>query len=221
MRIPRKQSRTLTEVDQALVARPELIIDNGSDMRYNTCMSTKESMMTTKQQIVELLKTNDKAVARALVALNARQTADEQSQETVKYDNGMGFRPCHARMGTSMATFYSRNGYLSPKQVAYWRGKDKTGKMRIEIYAGQLLLVAIEKAAKEKIVAKPVGDVGNLLEEQMVLQEQLDAYQEGAMGEGPDQDAAVENFFARLHQIKEQLEEINRCEYKMARDSVL
>lgn len=99
-----------------------------------------------KQTIIDLLKTRDAAIARALIVLNDRQTADEQSSENTKYANGRGFRPCHARMGTSMAQFYSRNGYLSPKQIAYWRHPMKDGKMRIEIYAGQLLEVAQLKA---------------------------------------------------------------------------
>jgi hypothetical protein len=140
--------------------------------------------MVTKAEIVTLLKTNDKAIARALVALNERQTASEQVQETVISRNGEGFRPCHARMGTSMANFFSRFGYLSPKQVAYWRKLDRTGKMRIEIYAGQLLIVAQAKAATKAILAPkvaavadkcagPVGDVGNMQEELMVLEEQL------------------------------------------------
>ena len=132
--------------------------------------------MVTKAEIVAMLKTNDKAVARALVALNARQTADERSQETVKYDNGQGFRPCHARMGTSMANFYTKFGYLSPKQVAYWRKLDRTGKMRIEIYAGQLLIVAQAKAATKAVLAPKVVatvDVGNMQEEIMVLEERL------------------------------------------------
>lgn len=175
--------------------------------------------MTTKESIVKLLKTNDKAVARALVVLTARQTSDEQLQENTKYLNGRGFRPCHARMGTSMANFYSRNGYLSPKQIAYWRGKDKSGKMRIEIYAGQLLEVAKEKAAEKAAPDVSISDVGNLMEEKMVVQEQLDAYQEGAMGDGPEQDAAVEQLFNRLQQINEQMEEIRRCESKMMRDA--
>lgn len=177
--------------------------------------------MTTKESIVHLLKTNDKAVARALVVLNQRQTADERAQQGTRHLNGRGFRPCHARMGTSMATFYTRNGYLSPKQIAYWRGCDKTGKMRIEIYAEQLLEEAVAKVAKAAVVAKPVGDVGNLLEEQLVLQEQLEAYQEGAMGDGPEQDAAMNRIYDRLMQIREALEEINRCEFKMQRDSML
>ena len=48
-------------------------------------------------------------------------------------------------MGTSMAKFYARNQYLTPKQLAYWPVLDKTGKMRIAIYAGQLLEVALAK----------------------------------------------------------------------------
>lgn len=150
--------------------------------------------MVTKAEIVTMLKTNDKAVARALLALNARQTADEQSQETVKYDNGQGFRPCHARMGTSMANFFTKFGYLSPKQIAYWRKLDRTGKMRIEIYAGQLLIVAQAKAATKALldpakfgpataqaVADKCGgqtafgmDIGNMQEDIMVLEEKLD-----------------------------------------------
>ena len=160
--------------------------------------------MVTKASIIELLKTNDKAVARALLALNERQTADEQVQESVKYQNGQGFRPCHARMGTSMANFYQRAGFLTAKQVAYWRKLDKSGKMRIEIYAGQLLIVAQAKAATKAVLAPknigsyaqtaakrddmvrvngefevadkcagPTGDVGNMQEDIMVLEEQL------------------------------------------------
>lgn len=103
--------------------------------------------MVTKADIISLLKSNDKAVARALVVLNERQTDDEQRAENTRYRNGRGFRPCHARMGTAMAKFYLRFNRLSEKQVAYWRKLDRTGKMRIEIYAGQLLEVAQAKAA--------------------------------------------------------------------------
>lgn len=126
--------------------------------------------MTTKQQIVELLKTNDKAIARALVVLNARQTDSEQAKHETRYLNGEGFRPCHARMGTSMAHFFETRGFLSPKQVAYWRVKDRTGKMRIEIYAGQLLVIAQQK---EVTKGKSNDDLGNVSEELMVLSEML------------------------------------------------
>jgi hypothetical protein len=98
--------------------------------------------------IVNLLRTNDKAIARALIVLKDRQTADEQASESTRHLNGRGFRPCHARMGVSMAKFYERNGYLSPKQIAYWRKEGKEG-MRISIYWRQLLEAAKDKAARK------------------------------------------------------------------------
>ncbi len=104
--------------------------------------------MITKQQIVEMLKTNDRAVLRALIVLAQRQTVDERVSEITKHNNGRGFRPCHARMGTSMGKQAERFNRLSEKQISYWRMKDRAGKMRIEIYAGQLLEVALEKASQ-------------------------------------------------------------------------
>ena len=96
-------------------------------------------MKLDKPSLIKLLETNDKAVARARVVLNERQTTDEQSAQTTRYHNCRGFKPCHARMGTSMANFYSRRGFLSPKQLAYWRKVDKNGSMRIGCYWKQIL----------------------------------------------------------------------------------
>lgn len=108
-----------------------------------------------KAQIVELLATNDKAVCRALVLLNERQTWDEQTCENTKYDNGRGFRPAHARMGTSMAKWFLEKGFLSAKQIAYWRRPMKCGNMRIGIYWAQLAEEAAKKAAaKAAVVAE-------------------------------------------------------------------
>ena len=154
--------------------------------------------MISKEKIVELLKTDDRAIARALLVLTARQTSDEQASEQTRYLNGRGYRPCHARMGASMSKFFERNGYLTPKQIAYWRVKDKTGKMRIEIYAGQLQEEAQIKAAKKAAAPAPLPgltgsafrlppaadvpsdapneddrDYGNDMERRMVLDEML------------------------------------------------
>lgn len=105
-------------------------------------------MKLTGNEIIKLLETNDKAIARALVVLKNRQTTDEQIVKDSKYRNGRGFRPCHAAIGTSMAEFYERNGYLSAKQIAYWRKRGKEG-MRIAIYWRQLLQEAYKKAAEK------------------------------------------------------------------------
>lgn len=104
-------------------------------------------MTLNRETIVKLLSSNDKAICRALVVLNQYQTADEQLSEDTRHRNGMGFKPCHARMGTSMAKFYAARGYLSPKQIAYWRKTDKNGNMRIAIYWKQLIRAAEAKAA--------------------------------------------------------------------------
>ena len=108
-------------------------------------MEKGNEMNLTGSDIVALLRNNDKAIARALIVLKNRQTEDEQASETTRHLNGRGFRPCHARMGVSMAKFYERNGYLSPKQLAYWRKEGKEG-MRIAIYWRQLLEAAKLKA---------------------------------------------------------------------------
>jgi hypothetical protein len=107
-----------------------------------------------KDTIANLLKTNDKAVARAIVVLNERQTAAEQATEFTINNNGVGFTPADAAMGTSMAKFFLRNGYLSPKQLAYWRKPNVRGVPRICKYAGQLLDIAITKAKLERVQEK-------------------------------------------------------------------
>ena len=105
-------------------------------------------MELTKETVVNLLATNDKAIARALIVLNNNQTLEEQDNQWTKNLNGKGFRPCHARMGTSMAKFFEKTGYLSKKQLDYWRRPDKNGNMKIAIYWRQLIEAAEEKAVQ-------------------------------------------------------------------------
>ena len=100
-----------------------------------------------KHYIAQLLQNNYKAIIRALIVLNERQTRDEQASEDTKYNNGVGFTPADAKMGTSMAEFYARRGYLTDKQLAYWKKPNRKGVWRICKYAGQLLDAAIAKQA--------------------------------------------------------------------------
>ena len=104
--------------------------------------------MITKEQIVALLITNDKAVGRALIALFNRQTQGEQVSEATHNLKGEGFTPADAAMGSSMAKFYSARGYMTERQLAYWRKPNVKGVPRICKYAGQLVEVAKAKAAK-------------------------------------------------------------------------
>lgn len=100
--------------------------------------------VVTRKYITDLLRTNDTALARALVALNARQTQDEQQDAATRWLNGKGFMPMHANRGTGMAKFFLARGYLTQKQLDWWRKPTASGKARIEKYVSQLLLVAKE-----------------------------------------------------------------------------
>lgn len=98
-----------------------------------------------KAYISNLLITNDKAVARALVALHNLQTVAEQDNKITVCDNKQGFTPADAHMGSSMATYYLKNGHLTEKQLAYWRKPNIKGIPRICKYSGQLLKIAQSK----------------------------------------------------------------------------
>lgn len=103
-----------------------------------------------KAYIQHLLMTDKRAVARALVVLNNRQTADERIDEHTRHSNGRGFRPAHAKMGTSHAKFFHRTQFLTDKQINYWRVKMADGNPRICIYWAQLLEEAQEKAQRKQ-----------------------------------------------------------------------
>lgn len=106
--------------------------------------------MVTKESIIQLLCTNDRALARALVVLYQRQTADEKSNQITRHLNGRGFSAAHAKRGTSMAQFYLRTGFLTPRQLAWWRAPTASGTMRIAAYAGQLKDAADIKARERE-----------------------------------------------------------------------
>lgn len=99
-------------------------------------------MNLTKETIIQLLATNDRAIARALIVLSERQTADELTHRTSNNRNGRGFKQCHAFIGPEMAEKILKHQRITPAQANYWRQPDSRGNMRIAAYAGQLLEVA-------------------------------------------------------------------------------
>jgi hypothetical protein len=108
----------------------------------------------TKEAILALLNEDSKrgriAVERALIALYERQTADEQSAETTKYQNGVGFMGAHAHTGTWLV----QTVIAEQKQKGYAEGFRLRGKALemarriVRRYAGtQLLEIAKQKEA--------------------------------------------------------------------------
>ena len=94
--------------------------------------------MWTKEDIRELLLTDDKAVARGVVAIFNLQTEDEQNVGETSVKNGVGFNGVDANFMSSIAQFYMRRNFLSAKQVEFARKK-------LLKYSNQLTMIANAK----------------------------------------------------------------------------
>jgi hypothetical protein len=112
----------------------------------------------TKEDVLELLNAEGekgkRAVAKAIIALYARQTADEQSTKLTSVSNGRGFNKIDAPFLTDIAKklpLYSMN--LTPRQLT-------TARKMLRKYGRQLAEIAneneqarVERASVEQIVA--------------------------------------------------------------------
>ena len=98
----------------------------------------------TRDQIKHLILTDDRAVARALLTLLARQTSEEQSTFTTRNRNGQGFNAFHAGRGTYFANWVADGRQLSGHHL------DAARKM-VLYYVGQL-----EEVTKDKLRANMV-----------------------------------------------------------------
>ncbi len=106
----------------------------------------------TKQFIANLLMENTarghRAIGRALVALLVRQTETEKTCKQTILKNFRGFSQPDAKYGSACAEHFLANGTLTDEMIAYWRAPMWRGRRpRITKYAGQLAIVANEKAA--------------------------------------------------------------------------
>lgn len=106
-----------------------------------------------KEYIQALLAREDNigmhAIGRALVVLHNNQTETEKHNEQTYNNNGVGFTPADAYMGSAHAKYYIRFNKLTEKQIQYWQRKEGRGNMRIGKYWRQLI-----EAAKEKEIQK-------------------------------------------------------------------
>jgi hypothetical protein len=64
-----------------------------------------------------LLRANDRAVEKAMIAIYDNQTADEKSQSSTKHTNGRGFRANHASKGSYYARWVLSGKRLSGKHL--------------------------------------------------------------------------------------------------------
>lgn len=71
----------------------------------------------TRDEIENLLRTNDHAVERGIVAIFDRQTQDEKSESTVNHHNRRGFSSSNAKSGTYFARWVIGGRTLTGKHL--------------------------------------------------------------------------------------------------------
>lgn len=82
-----------------------------------------------KETIQELIDSNDRAVAKAVLRIYEAQTREEKHSAMTVESNGVGFSGADAEFGTSLAQQLQSGRTLSPRQLAaarrmirrYWR----------------------------------------------------------------------------------------------------
>jgi hypothetical protein len=95
--------------------------------------------MWTKEHVHALLDASPRAVYRALQALYARQTADEQQMQYTAHANGVGFNKRDAEWLSDIARKSKRFGTLTERQLNAVRP-------RMKFYARQLVEIANAEA---------------------------------------------------------------------------
>lgn len=85
------------------------------------CYASGCSSVWDRAKIEKLLRENDRAVERAMMALYARQTADEQVDGNTKHTNGRGFRANHASKGSYYARWCLRGNRLTGQYLDHAR----------------------------------------------------------------------------------------------------
>ena len=99
----------------------------------------------TKEQILQMLEVNDKAVNRAVLAIYNRQTTDEQTVHDTRYRNSIGFNASDAKVLSYYASYINKNGSLTGPHLIKARNK-------IKKYWRQLLEIANTRTASEQSI---------------------------------------------------------------------
>jgi len=76
-------------------------------------MTTTEQKIWTRDEIVNLINTNDLAVERAILRIHAGQTGEEQREWNTYDHNDIGFSSAHARTGTYLAHWLLKGNHLT------------------------------------------------------------------------------------------------------------
>ena len=121
----------------------------------NTTIPTLES---TKARLKAVLAKNERWAIRAMMAIYANQTNDEQAEDTTNHLNGIGFNGTDAYILSQFAKSYQSYGRLTPKMMAIVHRK-------MPKYAGQLIKLAGDGVAKALDRLEPSREDGDDMSE--------------------------------------------------------
>jgi hypothetical protein len=108
----------------------------------------------TKEAIANLIATDNRALERAILAIHARQTADEKQHELTTHLNGKGFRPQDAKFLSSLAGWI--NVSAKPQGERLSVKQQEWARKRMTKYASQLLRVIKEKEVTNAQITLPI-----------------------------------------------------------------
>lgn len=101
----------------------------------------EQKKVWTREELIELINTNNLAVERAILRIHAGQTAQEKQDENTYDHNDIGFSSAHAKVGTYMAKWLQQGKHLTGD----WLPKGRKIALR---HVRQLLKVANAHAAQ-------------------------------------------------------------------------
>jgi len=110
------------------------------------------TVVHTAASIRALLASNPRAVERAIVALLARQTADERSAEMTVHRNGVGFNAADAKRLTYVAKFLGEGKHLRTETCLRYLP-------RVSKYAAQLAEIANENTRRRARLQAELDEV--------------------------------------------------------------
>ena len=101
-----------------------------------------DNKVWTAEEIKELLLNNDRAVARGVLAIYARQTSSERADGVTKVLNGVGFNGADSRYLSYCANWLRTHSALTGRHLS------KARRMMLK-YSGQLASIANNKVAEK------------------------------------------------------------------------
>lgn len=91
--------------------------------------------MYTRESILSMIDSSNRAVERAILAINARQTEDERVSGETRHRNGRGWNGRDAGYGGYLAGYIGNGNHLTGRYL-------ESGRKMVRKYVGQLVEVA-------------------------------------------------------------------------------